>query len=129
MLVSDVALVAVGGGIGSLLRWLAGKMLSSSEGAGIPWSTIFVNLTGAFVIGYLSVLFSVEWHDRYGSFLKSAVLTGILGGYTTFSTMELDTAKLVRGEGTGKAAIYIVGQTVLGVAVAGLGAALARAGG
>ena len=119
----------MGGGIGSLLRWLAGKMLSSSEGAGIPWSTIFVNLTGAFVIGYLSVLFSVEWHDRYGSFLKSAVLTGILGGYTTFSTMELDTAKLVRGEGTGKAAIYIVGQTVLGVAVAGLGAALARAGG
>jgi len=129
MLLSDVALVALGGGTGSLLRWLAGKMFSPASAGGIPWSTIFINITGAFVIGYLSVLFSVEWHDRYGTFLKSAVLTGILGGYTTFSTMELDTAKMVRGSGVGKAAIYLIGQTALGVAVAGLGATLAKANG
>ena len=90
--------------------------------------TIIINITGAFAIGYLSVLFSVEWHDRYGSFLKSAILTGVLGGYTTFSTMELDTVKMFRAGNAVKAAFYIIGQLALGVAVAGLGAELARGG-
>ncbi len=126
MLLSDVALVALGGGAGSLLRWGVGKLVPGS--GGIPWSTIIINITGAFAIGYLSVLFSVEWHDRYGSFLKSAILTGVLGGYTTFSTMELDTVKMFRASRAGKAAFYIVAQLTLGVAVAGLGAALARGG-
>ncbi|MFZ3482994.1 fluoride efflux transporter FluC [Sphingomonas sp. 3-13AW] len=125
---SDVALVALGGGTGSLLRWGVGKLFPSSGRGGIPWSTVFINITGAFAIGYLSVLFSVEWHDRYGSFLKSAVLTGLLGGYTTFSTMELDAAKISRVGFAGKAALYLVVQVAVGVAAAGLGAALAHAG-
>jgi CrcB protein len=128
MLMSDVALVALGGGTGSLLRWGVGKLFPSSGRGGIPWSTVFINITGAFAIGYLSVLFSVEWHDRYGSFLKSAVLTGLLGGYTTFSTMELDAAKISRVGFAGKAALYLVVQVAVGVAAAGLGAALAHAG-
>ncbi|MFL0417308.1 fluoride efflux transporter FluC [Sphingomonas sp. 179-I 2A4 NHS] len=126
MLLSDVALVALGGGVGSLLRWGVGKLVPGS--GGIPWSTIIINITGAFAIGYLSVLFSVEWHDRYGSFLKSAILTGVLGGYTTFSTMELDTVKMFRAGNAVKAAFYIIGQLALGVAMAGLGAELARGG-
>ena len=126
MLLSDVALVALGGGVGSLLRWGVGKLVPGS--GGIPWSTIIINITGAFAIGYLSVLFSVEWHDRYGSFLKSAILTGVLGGYTTFSTMELDTVKMFRAGNAVKAAFCIIGQLALGVAVAGLGAELARGG-
>ena len=129
MLLSDVALVAVGGGVGSLLRWSVGKLFASTGAGGIPWSTIVINITGAFAIGYLSVLFSVEWHDRYGTFLKSAILTGVLGGYTTFSTMELDTAKMFRAGGVSKAAFYIIGQLAVGIAAAGLGAELARAGG
>lgn len=133
MVLTDIALVALGGGAGSLLRWLVGKMVSSPKPGGIPWSTVVINITGAFVIGYLSILFSVEWHDRYGSFLKSAILTGVLGGYTTFSTMELDTAKLFRAGGArggaGKAAAYIIVQLAVGIAAAGLGATLARAGG
>lgn len=133
MVLSDIALVALGGGTGSLLRWLVGKLLTSPARGGIPWSTVAVNLIGAFVMGYLSVLFSIEWHDRYGSFLKAAILTGVLGGFTTFSTMELDTAKMAgatgAGAGAGTAAGYILGQTVLGIAVAGLGAGLAHAAG
>jgi CrcB protein len=129
MLLSDVALVALGGGVGSLLRWAVGKALPATGAGAIPWSTIVVNLTGAFAIGYLSALFSVEWHDRYGSLLKSAILTGVLGGYTTFSTMELDTAKMFRAGAGGKAVLYLVGQVALGIAVAGLGAGLARASG
>jgi len=129
MVFSDVALVALGGGTGSLLRWGVGKIFIAKQAGSIPWSTIIVNLTGAFLIGYLSVLFSVEWHDRYGSFLKSAILTGLLGGYTTFSTMELDTVKMFRAGNGGKAAAYVIIQLALGIAAAGLGAALARASG
>ena len=124
----DLLLVAIGGGVGSLLRWMVGKLVPTSPG-GIPWSTVLINLSGAFVIGYLSVLFSVEWHDRYGSVLNSGVLTGLLGGYTTFSTMQLDAAKLQTGGHAGKAATYLIGSVVLGIAVAGLGAGLARLGG
>ena len=121
----DILLVAIGGGAGSLLRWFVGKPIPTSAGE-IPWSTVLINLSGAFVIAYLSVLFSVEWHDRYGTALNSAVLTGFLGGYTTFSTMQLDAAKLQMSGYTGKAAIYLIGSVVLGIAVAGLGAWLAR---
>ena len=123
----DILLVAIGGGVGSLLRWLVGKLVPTSRD-GIPWSTVLINLSGAFVIGYLSVLFSVDWHDRYGTVLNSAVLTGLLGGYTTFSTMQLDAAKLQRGGSPGRAAIYLVGSVIFGIAAAGLGAWLARPG-
>ncbi len=121
----DVLLVALGGGVGSLLRWLVGKLVPT-HADGIPWSTILINVSGAFVIGYLSVLFSVEWHDRYGSALNSAVLTGLLGGYTTFSTMQLDAAKLSKARSAGMAAAYLIGSVVFGIVAAGLGAGLAR---
>jgi len=129
MILSDVVFVALGGGVGSLLRWGVGKIFASETEGGIPWSTVIINITGAFVIGYLSVLFSIEWHDRYGSFLKSGILTGLLGGYTTFSTMQLDAAKMFRGGSGGKAAGYLIVQVAVGIAAAGLGAALARGGG
>jgi fluoride exporter len=59
-----------------------------------PLGTFLINVSGALVIGYLSVLFGVDWHDRYGTPLKSGVLTGLLGGYTTFSSMQLGAAEL-----------------------------------
>lgn len=121
----DILLVSIGGGVGSLLRWFVGRLVQPSR-EGIPWSTILINLSGAFVIGYLSVLFSVDWHDRYGSALNSGVLTGLLGGYTTFSTMQLDAAKLQMGGSAGRAVMYLVGSVVLGIVMAGLGAGLAR---
>ena len=129
MQLTDILLVAAGGGVGSLLRWGAGKVIPGGGKGGLPWSTIFINVTGAFVIGYLSVLFSVEWHDRYGTPLNSAILTGLLGGYTTFSTMELDAGKMFRGGAAFKGTAYLVGLTIVGVIFAGLGAGLARAAG
>lgn len=54
--------------------------------------TFLINVTGAFVIGFLAILFGYDWFDRYGSILTAGVLTGFLGGFTTFSSMHLDTA-------------------------------------
>jgi fluoride exporter len=58
-------------------------------------------------MGYLSVLFMVDWHDRHGAALNSAVLTGVLGGYTTFSSMQLDAAKLDEKRGHVPAGFYL----------------------
>jgi len=121
MMLADIILVAFGGGVGSLLRWLVGKLVPTQTN-GIPWSTVLINVNGAFLIGYLSVLFSVEWHDRYGTALNSAVLTGLLGGYTTFSTMQLDAAKLMRHRSGGSSALYLIGSVVSGIIAAGIGA-------
>ena len=128
MQVPEIILVALGGGVGSALRWLMGKLFSAWSNA-VPWSTVLINLTGAFAIGYLSVLFSVEWQDRYGNVLNAAVLTGLLGGYTTSSTMQLDAARLMKSRSSVAAVTYLAGSTVFGIAAAGLGALLARAAG
>jgi len=89
-------------------------------------STFLINIPGSFVIGYLCVLFMVDWRDRYGSALNSLWLTGFLGGYTTFSSMQLDAAKLAGNRGGVSAASYLVLSVVSGLLAAALGAAFAR---
>ncbi|WP_283598589.1 fluoride efflux transporter CrcB [Photobacterium phosphoreum] len=86
--------VGIGGGIGAILRYKLGNIINSKCQMDFPLSTFIINITGAFIIAYLSVLLSVEWTDRYGSIYASLILTGVLGGYTTFSSMQLDALKL-----------------------------------
>jgi len=122
----DIVLVGIGGGIGSVLRWWIGKIIGERYRGSFPLGTFLINVSGAFLIGYLSVLFSVDWRDRYGTTLNAGVLTGLLGGYTTFSSMQLDTEKLA-AQGRGQyAAVYLLGSVVAGLAAAALGAGLAR---
>ena len=123
----DVMWVSLGGGIGSLLRWWIGRVTGEHYRGTFPLATFLINVSGAFVIGYLSVLFSVDWRDRYGSALNAGVLTGLLGGYTTFSSMQLDAAKLAERKLGGHAAFYLVISTIAGLLAAALGALLARA--
>ena len=121
----DVFWVGLGGGLGSLLRWWIGLRVGQLYKGPLPLGTFVINVSGAFVIGYLSILFTVDWRDRYGDFLSAAVLTGILGGYTTFSSMQLDAAKLA-DSGRGKLATgYLLLSTVAGLAAAVFGAWLA----
>ena len=121
----DVMWVGLGGGAGSLLRWWIGRIVGERYRGSFPLGTFLINITGAFVIGYLSVLFSVDWRDRYGTVLNAGVLTGILGGYTTFSSMQLDAAKLAGANRPGLAAGYLLASTVAGLIAAALGAGLA----
>ena len=126
MRLADVVLVGVGGGIGSILRWAAGLVMSERfPGTHFPAGTFFVNVTGAFVIGFLSTLFDIDWHDRYGTILKAGVLTGFLGGYTTFSSMQLDAAKLAKTSGRASL-VYLLVTLIFGLGAAALGIALAR---
>ncbi len=121
----DVMWVGLGGGIGSLLRWWIGLGVDKIYKGSFPLGTFLINISGAFVIGYLSILFSVDWRDRYGDLMNAAVLTGILGGYTTFSSMQLDAAKLSTTRGRAIAAGYLIISVLVGLAAAALGAWLA----
>lgn len=122
----DFLWVFLGGGAGSLLRWLVGRVVGEHHRGDFPLGTFIINVSGAFVIGFLSVLFGVDWHDRFGTPLNAGILTGVLGGYTTFSTMQLDTATLADKGRRGYAFFYLIASVGAGLVAAALGAMLAR---
>ena len=124
---SDVVWVGLGGGFGSVLRWWIGRIVGDHFHGDFPLGTFLINISGSFAIGYLSTLFGVDWRDRYGTALNAGVLTGVLGGYTTFSTMQLDAADLADRRGDALAAFYLLLSAAAGLVAAALGAALARA--
>ncbi|MGR7996754.1 MULTISPECIES: fluoride efflux transporter FluC [unclassified Xanthobacter] len=123
----DVMWVCLGGGIGSLLRWQIGRLIDGWIVSRFKFGTFFINVSGAFVIAYLSTALGVSWEHRFGDVMSSLVLTGLLGGYTTFSTMLLDTTQMSAAHRHGLALLYLVSSTVLGLAAAAAGVALARA--
>jgi len=124
----DVLWVGLGGGLGSILRWRCGLLVGQRYRGNFPLGTFLINVSGSFVIGYLSVLFGVDWHDRYGHgmVLNAFVLTGVLGGYTTFSTMQLDAVRLEAKSRGGLAASYLLLSATAGLLTAQLGALFAR---
>jgi fluoride exporter len=125
----DILWVGLGGGLGSVLRWWIGFVVGERYHGDFPLGTFLINVSGTFLIGYLSVLFGFDWRDRYGHgmVLNAFVLTGVLGGYTTFSSMQLDAAKLSGKKLGGLAASYLLLSVAAGLLAGEIGAALARA--
>jgi len=121
----DVLWVGLGGGLGSLMRWWVGRAVGDRYRGDFPLGTFLINISGAFPMGYLSVLFAVDWHTRHGTVLTALCLTGIIGGYTTFSSMQMDAVKLAGGRGQVRAASYLGLSVVAGLLAAALGGALA----
>jgi len=63
----DVMWVGLGGGLGSLLRWWIGRVVGERYRGDFPLGTFLINISGAFPMGYLSVLFGIDWHIRHGT--------------------------------------------------------------
>lgn len=123
----DILLVGLGGAIGSLARWQAGRVVGARwKNARFPMGTFLVNVTGAFVIGYLATLVGLDCRDGYGSILTSGVLTGFLGGYTTFRSMQPDGATLLKQADARAAAFYLFASIAVGCVAAAFGVLLAR---
>jgi CrcB protein len=123
----DVMWVGIGGGIGSVLRWLVGRWVGNWYHGSFPTSTFILNVSGAFVIAYLAVLLGVDWQNRYGDPINALVLTGVLGGYTTFSSMQLDALRLVEDKQRLMAVFYLLSSVGVGFIAAASGIALALA--
>jgi CrcB protein len=107
-------LIALGGALGSVLRHL---MVSA---VGAPLGTVAVNVIGSFAIGVLFVLLDAK--SGWSFFL----MTGLLGGFTTFSAFSLDTLKLFEQGQPLQAALYVLGSVALSLIAVALGVALAR---
>lgn len=121
----DIMWVGIGGGTGALLRWGLGILISKYYKGNFPIATFIVNISGAFIIAYLSVLLSVDWNNRYGTPVNDILLTGMLGGYTTFSSMQADTLRLAHEGKPMLAVFYMIVSVSVGLLAAALGVALA----
>ncbi|MBB3772729.1 CrcB protein [Angulomicrobium tetraedrale] len=122
----DILWVGLGGGIGSLLRWQVGQFIERRIGTPFKVGTFVINVSGAFVIAYLAASLSLGWEHRYGDVVSSLVLTGVLGGYTTFSTMQLDAVQMAAARRHALALAYLVSSVGAGLVAAAAGVALAR---
>ncbi len=119
----NVLLVAIGGAIGAAARYLAGLWIAARFGAGFPWGTFFVNVTGSFLIGIVLVL--VERGTLPGE-ARLFLAVGILGGYTTFSSFSYETLQLLSGD-IRPVLLNAFGQLFVGLLVVYLGVVFARA--
>ena len=120
----QILLVAIGGAIGSVARHLVGVASLRLFGPAFPFGTLIVNLVGAFVMGVFVEILA----RRFGASadLRLLIATGVLGGFTTFSSFALDAAVLwERGE-VFSSFVYVAATLVLGLAALFLGLALAR---
>jgi fluoride exporter len=88
--------IFLGGGLGSLARWGCSGWIANTVGQTFPWGTLFVNVSGSFVIGLFATLTAAEGRWMAPPSLRQFFMLGICGGYTTFSSFSLQTLNLVQ---------------------------------
>jgi crcB protein len=110
--------VLVGGGVGALVRYLVSVFIQKFV-PNFPLGTMVINTTGAFLIGFLSI-YLTEVIDAPPN-IRLLLITGFLGGYTTFSTFTLEGIGLINNADYLKAFYYIVGTNVIGFLLVALG--------
>ncbi|MCJ7421042.1 fluoride efflux transporter CrcB [Sphingomicrobium astaxanthinifaciens] len=113
--------VFLGGGLGALARWGVGKWALAWFGYGFPVGTLAVNVVGSLAIGI-----AVGALEGVGQPAKLFFVTGLLGGFTTFSAFSLDTLTLWERGQAGLALAYVAGTLVLSLGACLLGFLLAR---
>lgn len=113
-------IVFLGAGLGAALRHGVNLASASLLGTRFPYATLFANVSGSFVMGLLVAYFAFKGGG--GQHWKLFLTTGVLGGYTTFSSFSLDTAVLYERGELGLAAFYVAASVAL--AIGGLFAGL-----
>lgn len=114
--------VALGGALGASLRYLTNVGAMRLLGPGFPFGTMIVNIVGSFVMGVIVVVLS----RKGGTHLAPLLMTGLLGGFTTFSAFSLDALTLWERGQTGLAMAYVLGSVLLSLAAITAGLFLAR---
>lgn len=115
-------LVALGGAIGAVLRYLVGTAVQAGTGPGFPWGTLAVNVVGCLVIGVVSAL-----ADRRGDVTpetRAFLVVGVLGGFTTFSAFANETMYAARSGSTSTAVLNVLASVGLCLAAVWAGRGL-----
>lgn len=118
-------LASAGGALGAGARCLVYVAIARAWSSGFPWATLTVNIVGSLLIGALAVVFLERWPESVG--LRVFLITGILGGFTTFSAFSLDFMALVERAEAGAALMYAVSSVVLSIAACWVGLTVTRA--
>lgn len=123
-MIKNILLVGLGGGIGSMLRYLSQKMATNFYPVIFPWGTFAVNVIGCFLIGLF-------WGISFKSFdnaenWKLLLMTGLCGGFTTFSAFTLEGIGLLKDQKMALFFIYVTASVLLGLAATYLGMKISR---
>ncbi len=113
-----ILLVALGGALGSIARYLVGGWIADWMGTTFPYGTFAINLTASFIIGF----FLAFAQDRAGlsPYWRLFIAVGFVGGYSTFSTYEYESIRLLQDGEFLLGAVYLVGSMTAG-AIAAIG--------
>jgi len=120
-------LIGIGGALGSVGRYWASGVVANLTGGAFPYGTMFVNVTGAIVIGFFAALTGTDGRIFVGTSGRQFVMTGICGGYTTFSTFSLETMALARDGEWLYAGLNAILSVALCLAAVWIGAVAAEA--
>lgn len=120
----NVVYVACFGVLGVLARYGASLFAAGMVSGGFPWGTLVINIVGSFLAGCLYVA-GLE-RAMLSPELRIGIMVGFLGGFTTFSSFSLETARLIQEGAWSQAAFYFLGSPILGLAAAGAGLWMVR---
>lgn len=117
--------VALGSIVGGVSRYLVSVLFVSQMGDGFPWATLFVNVTGSFIIGFYAALTGPDGRLFVSPRQRLFVMVGICGGYTTFSSFSLETFRLAQSGNMQAASVNLIISVVGWLTAVWLGYALA----
>jgi fluoride exporter len=123
---TQALLVFVGGGLGAVARWGFGLWAVRTFGSGWPWGTFGVNVLGGLAMG---LVMGFLLKTGAGESWRLVLVTGFLGGFTTFSAFSLDVVRMIEAGNWGHAALYVALSVVLSVGALLAGLAISRLGG
>jgi CrcB protein len=115
--------VTLASAAGGLSRYGLGKLIAETSMSAFPWETFAINISGSFIIGFLFVLFE---ETSVSPLMRSAILIGFLGSYTTFSTLSLESYRLLEDGAYALAMANLAGSIATGLFAVYAGIVLAR---
>ena len=112
-MIKNILLIGLGGGLGSIARYLCQKWFMDHHLHAFPWATFMVNIIGCFLIGLFWGIFLKPFAGNES--WKLFLMTGICGGFTTFSAFTLEGIGLIKEQKLGLFFVYIGGSVVIGL--------------
>jgi CrcB protein len=127
----EILAVASGGVVGALARAGIGVAIPHNDPGSWPWATFVTNLVGCLVLGVV-LAYADGRHDHWlttapqkARLVRPLLATGVLGGFTTFSTFSVEVVRLIRADEWGLAGLYALGSVVLGILIFALARSVA----